>query len=358
MQPHDIPPDIQRRWLEWLRRSFERINREELGGRLSTPTFALDGAQRRLGLWEPRLRAIHVAVDHIAAAPSWLHVEQTLRHEMAHQLVSEVYGVDGAPHGPAFQRACGELGLDSAAAQAAPMTPAQQRILARVKKLLRLGASPNQHEAEAAVAAASRLLLRHNLAPPDDSLPDDYVYQWALPPVGRIVTERKVISGLLQEFFFVRAIWIGTHDPHSGRATNVLELMGRRHNVLLADHAHGFLLTALDRLWERYRRDLAAGERGRAVRNAYRNGVLLGFRETLEAQRRQHREQGLVWVGDGHLERFARGRHPRTRSLARGVVRLGRAHEEGLAAGRALRLHGPVEGSRPRRRGRRLPPSS
>jgi len=79
-----------------------------------------------------------------------------LKHEMAHQFVHEVLGEQEAPHGPAFRATCARLGIDQRAgglpqpAQSAD----QRRLLERVHKLLALAQSDNQHEAEAAAAAA------------------------------------------------------------------------------------------------------------------------------------------------------------------------------------------------------------
>ncbi|MBM4056579.1 MAG: DUF2786 domain-containing protein, partial [Planctomycetes bacterium] len=95
---------------------------------------------------------------------------------MAHQYVEEVLGIcDDFPHGEAFNRVCREKGIDPAATgdihiwiekrkNRFTVSSQNHQILDKVHKLLALAQSPNEHEAQTAMAKAHELLLRHNLS--------------------------------------------------------------------------------------------------------------------------------------------------------------------------------------------------
>jgi predicted SprT family Zn-dependent metalloprotease len=328
----------QRTCLKWLKKSHQAISAEDLGGLLKTPQFAIDRAQNRLGQWDPQSRTISLSAKHLMT-DIWLEVELTLRHEMAHQYVTEVLQAKGAqPHGKLFKRACALLGLGTSPRNEQAMEPGVQRVYDRVQKLMELSASSNQNEAEVAVAAAGRLLLKHNLKLTDRPEDNTFTYRWIGRATGRVSLEQKILSGILQEHFFVCGIWVETLKLQKERPLRVLEIMGRSENLELAEYTHHFLVRTLDTLWDAYRKDLPPEQRGRAIRNAYRVGVLMGFRERLENQQIEHTEQGLVWLGDPAINEFVRSRYPRTQSMRGGRYRVGDAHDAGRREGSRLRI--------------------
>ena len=65
------------------------------------------------GQWDPLTRTISLA-RRLIQQHSWFYVQAILRHEMAHQMVHDFYGIDSensAPHGKWFQLACERLGV-------------------------------------------------------------------------------------------------------------------------------------------------------------------------------------------------------------------------------------------------------
>lgn len=364
--PPDIPIELQRSWVLYLEVIWERINRRELNNQLRAPTFALDEASSRLGRWEATSRTIGISTEHLLTA-TWLDVELTVRHEMAHQIVCELFDSPHAPpHGQLFARACAMLKIDSSPrAAAVEIPPETQRVLDRVRKLMKLGQSPNPHEAQAAVAAANRLLLRHNVdladAEQGAKRAAGHTWRWLGRPRGRVGLDHRLISSILNEHFFVSCVWVRTSRPADDRDVRVLEVMGSPHNLDLAEYVHAYLHRTLDDLWARYRAARAAGSRrgGNALRNEYRVGVLMGFRDHLrEVQVSAREEEGLVWLGDPALEEFVSYRYPRLRTMRRSSYRHGDAHDAGRADGRELRIRpGMGTSAVAVRRGRALPPA-
>ena len=68
-----------------------------------------------------------------------------------------------AAHGPEFRRVCAERSIDARAAGAPARPAGEDHVLDRIAKLLALAESPNEHEAQAAMSAAQRLMLKYNV---------------------------------------------------------------------------------------------------------------------------------------------------------------------------------------------------
>ena len=332
-----------------LRRLYDRVNEERFAGLLARPVFALTDTGRRFGQWTRARRALELSRTLVLTRP-WLEVTSVLEHEMAHQFVDEVLGVRGeSPHGPTFQRVCAERGIDARAAGApvASTIEIEDRALDKIRKLLALAGSSNQHEAEIAMRRAHELMLRHNIeqtaqhAQHAGAHPPYEVRHLGTPSRRANPVEADIV-GLLSECFFVEVIRIAIYLPHEGRHAQVYEVMGTRANVEMAAHVFQFLLATADRLWRENRRD--ARVRSGRDRLAYQSGVIRGFRDKLLAERRQLEGTGLVWVGDGALQSFYRARYPRIRTVRRSI-RISRAHVAGREAGRNVVLHKPVTAS-------------
>jgi hypothetical protein len=284
---------------------------------------------------------------------------------MAHQFVDEVLRVrDEPPHGATFRRICAERGIDARAAGspcAAPPIegaargeaagdPGADRVLERIRKLLALAGSPNQHEAEIAMRKAHELMLRHNIEATAARVDRDYEVRHLGDPSKRGTRAESEVAGLLLEFFFVKVIRVPVYLPRLGKSGSVYEIAGTRANVEMASHVYAFLLGTAERLWSANRHDTRV--RNGRDRLAYQSGVIRGFRDKLVSERADLKQTGLIWVGDGDLDRFYRARHPRI-TTRRHTVRLNSAHAAGREAGRSVVLHKPVE-TGPSGRGTRL----
>jgi len=315
------------------------------------PSIELSDSRRRLGGWNAATRTLTISTYHLMA-DVWLEVEETLRHEMAHQIVSELFVAhDAPPHGALFERACQMLDLVESPRLDRAADPASERVLRRIRKLLSLATSDNPNEAQSAAAMANRMLLEHNLTP-EVAAGSDCAYRWIGTPVGRISAERKLLAALCRDFLFVRTIWIQTRRAHDERPVYVLELDGRPHNLEIAEYTHDFLAETVDRLWSTYRLTLEPHER-RAARNSYRVGLLTGFREHLEGDRRRAAEAGLVWLGDAAAAELLERRYPSRRTIGGGRYRVGSAYDSGVERGRRIRVSKAV--STTRSRGKLLP---
>jgi hypothetical protein len=336
--------------LRQLAETWEEINGNHFRRRLERPAFLLHDGDSRLGAWNGVRRTISLSRALVLDRP-WGVVREVLKHEMAHQFVEEVLGErDETAHGPTFERVCRQFGFDAAAAglPEAALPGREQPVLRRVTKLLALAESSNRHEAEAAMAEARRLMLKHNIEEAVAAAREGFSFRHVGIAKRRTDAHEQLLAGILGDHFFVEVIWVPSYLAREGKRGRVLELCGTIANLEVAAYVHGFLLETGERLWREHKR--AAKIRGDKERRRFLVGVMMGFREKLEQGAKRSQEEGLVWVGDPALEAYLKRRYPRR--SGGGAIGLQRtaAYEQGRAAGRGIVLHRPVHGSAARGR--------
>jgi Protein of unknown function (DUF2786) len=329
-----------------LRQRYDWDNRARFGGRLTAPVIVLTDSTTHLGRWYSPTRSLEISRKLVLERP-WLEVASVFEHEMAHQFVDEVLRVHGeTAHGETFRRVCAERGIDARAAgspsasAADPSATGTDRVLDRIRKLLALAGSPNQHEAEMAMRKAHELMLRHNIEATATRALHDYSIRHLGDPNKRRTRVESEVASLLSEFFFVKVIRVPVYLPQHGKSGMVFEIAGTHPNVEMASHVFAFLVATAERLWQANRHD--ARVRNGRDRLVYQSGVIGGFREKLLSERIDLKQTGLVWVGDRKLDGFYHARHPHI-TTRRHHVRINGAHAAGREAGRTVVLHKPVE---------------
>lgn len=324
-----------------LAREYADINWACFRNRLQPIPLSLSDTQSRLGCFIPDPRCIELSRE-LVLTRTWGTVLEVLKHEMAHQFVHEVLGHrDESSHGPSFQRTCEQLGIDARATGLPLESSRHSVILERIKKLLALASSPNQHEAETAMRMAHRLMLRHNLEhATSDGVSGSYAFRHLGRATGRVPESERLLAGLLGEFFFVQPIWISVFRVEDQKRGRMLEITGRPENLDMAEYVYGFLQHAGESLWRAHKR--AHRLERNVARRAFLAGVMRGFADKLRAERKSEEASGLVWVGDPRAHEFFRRRHPRVRHTTYGSSSGSDAGKHGRAAGRELVLNRPL----------------
>ncbi len=309
---------------------------------MKAPVLSLEDTETQLGRWQRRSRTLALSRRLVHERP-WGVVLEVLKHEMAHQYCDEVLGIQNeGPHGARFQALCAELGIDGRAQGLpdAPADPERDKVLRRVQRLLALADSPEVHEAQAAMNAAQKLMLKHNLSQAAGAATGDYHVTWLGQPSQRLQSHDRILSGLLGQHFFVRCLWVWSFDPVKGQRGRVLEVSGRPENLEIATWVHGFLLETSERLWRDHKLQYRiSGDRDR---RRFLSGVMVGFYEKLSQQAEASREEGLVWVGDAGLEDWMDRRYPSVQSARRTVLQRGAAWHHGRNAGLEIVLNKPI----------------
>jgi predicted SprT family Zn-dependent metalloprotease len=345
---HHLSQELRRALLRELLAEYQNLNATFFKRKLKPAGIELSAASTRLGRWVPAIRTIEIQEQLVLTRP-WGVVVEVLKHEMAHQYVHEVLGVQAeTSHGPAFREVCEKLGIDAAAAgmpQAAAVgDPEAIKVFERIAKLLALAESPNQNEAQAAMAAAQRLMLKHNIDSVSARAERGYTFRHLGEPTGRVTEAERLVSAILGSHFFVETIWVPAYRPHDAKWGSVLEVCGAPPNVEMAAYVHDFLHHTAAQLWRDHKR--AARITGDRDRRTFLAGVMAGFHEKLQAEKKKNQEQGLVWVRDADLEGFYRKRHPRIQHVRHRGSRRTEAHAHGREAGRNIELHRPLEGGK------------
>jgi hypothetical protein len=330
-----------------LSATWRQLNEAHFRTALRPPTLELVLTRTTLGRWVAATRTIEISRP-MVVEQAWNAVVEVLKHEMAHQYVHEVLGeTSQPPHGKAFREVCTRLGIDgrasgmpepSAAMEAAA---SEQRIVERISRLLALAESPNRHEAEAAMAAAQRLMLKHNLDTVAAHSSRDYGFAHLGKPTGRVGEHERLVAMIQGKHIFVEAIWIPVYRPLEGKRGSVLEICGTRANLAIAEYVHGFLHQTAERLWRDHRSMSGIGSD--RERRTYLAGVMAGFADRLARQDAKSRNEGLVWVKDGDLVGYFRRRHPYVRHVRHAGQRRTDAWARGREAGRRIVLHRPVD---------------
>lgn len=338
--------ELEAALLRELAREWHRLNDSHFKRSLVAPTFVLSEVTGRLGRFDPESRVLEIARQ-LALREPWLTVVEVLRHEMAHQYVLEVLKIaDESAHGPAFRDVCRRLGIDPRASgipESGPRSEEEDRVLARIAKLLALAESPSAHEAETAMKLAQRLMLKYNLEQaslPRTSEGQAYSFRTLGTPTGRVSEAERTIANILSEHFFVEVIWVPVFRPLVGKRGSVLEISGTPANLDMASYVYAFLTNAGARLWEEHRR--AEGIRGNRDRRTYLAGVMSGFFSKLRSEKKAQEQQGLVWLGDAELRGFYKKRHPHVVTVRYGTSSHKGAHAHGREAGKRLVLHRPI----------------
>ena len=354
-----IGPELYEAWNRKLYHWWHYYNEQYADEDLRAPLISLSQAGHELGHWDATRRRLTISAPHIERDP-WLEVMETLRHEMAHQYVDEVlrpsddhgfsdHSADseaaaGGPHGAAFARACELLRCSPRPRGAGRVEPEDDRILRLLQKILALGTSPNEHEAQVAVNKARRLLLRYNV----DLVQLDRERAFEVRTLGAVKGRRASyelwLALLLQDFFFVEVLWVHSYEALAEKPGTVLRIYGTPTNLEMAAYVYDYLSGLLGRLWEAYKD--RQGLRANRERQRFYAGVLEGFYHKLKEQESAIRAAGaLVWRGDSQLRRYYRYLNPHVRTYrGRGVV-ASAAYKDGVQEGRRVEIRRPVAAS-------------
>lgn len=369
------PPELEQAWLRQLAGEHAQICHERRLD-LKPPMIRLSRSTSRWGFWSGAKREICLATALIVQHP-WQMVLQIFKHEMAHQLCEELWQLPRAGHGPDFHRACQILGVETPFQRATvdlQQSPHQllntqwhkqspeEQLHQRIRKLLALAGSDNEHEAALALARASTLLARHRLDATELAARAGEAGENALTQLSintgqqRLPGYRSAICSLLLAHFAVRVVIASSYNQHHDHRVKTIELLGHRHDVAMAAHCYHFLEERLATLWQKERhRYCCPGSSGGAVRiakNSYYLGLLAGFNQVLLAEKKSkqsmakpspHVNNALMHC-ETRLDAFVAARFPRLRSTRRHGAKIARApYLAALQKGKNLHMSPPLD---------------
>ena len=226
---------------------------------LHPPFFALSDMTSRLAYWDGDKNTI-VFSRQFATNHPWDDICEVLRHEIAHQLTTQLFEADHEPpHGPVFKHACRLIranprasGVNSTLRHRLLVTGESHALsnhYRRVRKLLALAQSHNQYEAEAALAKAYHLMTKYHVDLPAERPAREYHSIFLGQPALRHFRESYHLAQLVQRFCFVSGVWVPAFVVSKGKMGRVLEISGTPPNLQLAEYVFSFVRDFIDRQW-------------------------------------------------------------------------------------------------------------
>ena len=307
-----------------IKEAWSQVNYQIFGQSLREPGFSLLDDSRDLGRWNPRDRIISLQYDLVYQSP-WLEVVEVLKHEMAHQYLSEVLQIeDESAHGPTFRRVCKERGIIASAQGTLQKDPEVERLFAKVNKLLALAESDNSHEAEQAAQSAQRLLIKHHIKLGQtlynleelsrQAAIESMQFRQLGEPKSRHYQYEYSIAQLLSEHFFVSVIWVNGYSVSTETKGRVLEICGRAEDLEVASYVYDFIYNHLKLAWKSYR--VKAAAKGLRQRLSFCLGLVQGFISQFERQSAVETAETLelIHIGQSLTQAFIASRYPKTRT--------------------------------------------
>ena len=342
----DVRQELERRILHGIACEWETA-RDYLSPAerkyIRRPLFSIKDLKAQWGNWSPTRREISLSRRLVLNYP-WDSIRDVLLHETAHQIAHQLRGATSeAPHGASFQQACAILGIEPIAASS--YIPLQNRLLRnstsehdrrkiRIKKLLALAESKNRHEAEAAMLKAHELIAKYNIAHLNHNANDDLISIFIGRPALRHPKESYFLANLIQDFYFVRGLWVGAYVMQKAKMGRVLEISGSIENIKLARYVHDFIRHYIDSQWLDYNQ---SNKFNRYHQSDFAVGVIEGFHSKLTDCARRHARhktyRAVIHKTDSALTRYFDYRYPRTVKTRKKVSH---QNEAILADGRAI----------------------
>ena len=359
--------ELQRLWLKQLQLEYDEIC-WSYGVQLKPPIWEISSTKKELGSWQQATRTIRLS-SHLICNHSWAITLQVLKHEMAHQVCSELFADKTHGHGKEFQKACELLGvifefrrpgtlmpeIVEEVSSGSQVTERGRKCIAKVEKLLALAGSVNEHEASLAMQKANELIKKYNIVSMEEGREQDYGSFVIDKKKKVIATYQRHISRILQDFFYVRIVMSSLYDPLQNDTYKTIEILGTRENVVIAEYCYSFLENQLHSLWARNRSRFPGSTK--TEKNSYFLGLLRGVYDTLLSQRNIHSAEkvvpvhttDLLCIDEKKLDEFVGMRFPRLRKRkagGRGIKVYQNTFVEGQETGKTIVLSKGLSGEK------------
>ena len=295
-------------------------------------------SQSKWGEYDHLARTISISRSLIQKF-SWVHVVGVLKHEMAHQWVYENYPADVAAHGKEFHLACEKLKLQAVYSSSKVELTAENPnfhvvdetnpLIEKVKKLMSLATSANEHEASLAATRVRELYLKYNLEHADLGEKSEVSHLIISTGKKRLSLIEKKIIAMLVEFYFVQVIVVQEFNPKTLTHYQALEVIGLKENSLMAEYVYHFLLRATKSYSS----------------TSMKLGVLDGFAQKLKGHSvvKDSNQKALIVRAEAKLEDYVHDYFPRLRSLRSSSRQISSSdYNHGVSQGQKLNLNKPL----------------
>lgn len=334
---------LDRALLFQLKNAWEQVNYQLFDQSLRLPSFQLLTSSSLLGSWNARDRVISMQRELVCTAP-WLEVLETLKHEMAHQYVSEVLKITSeTAHGPQFHQVCKDRKIIAQAQGVQSQDPEVIKLLNKVNKLLALAESDNINEAEQAAQRAHHLLVKHHIKLGQSVSAQTHTtkpmgFRQLGHPKSRHFQYEYSIANLLNEHFFVSTIWVTAYSVTHDKVGRVLEICGAVEDLEIASYVYDFINNHLSLAWCSYQKSVKA--KGLKKRLSFSLGLVQGFKKRINENERltDVTEQDMIYLGQSLSREFLAGRYPKVNVRSASSWSPTQDYHSGFKEGESLRF--------------------
>ncbi len=322
---------------------------------LHRPVISVSEMKACLGLWITEHNEIRISST-LLQRGRWDSIIEVFLHEVAHQIASAFphYHMETS-HGPLFQYWCKVIGANPGASGnyrsledrvwgKDDESDKDDKIMLKVKKLMSLASSANQHEAQAAAAKAGELITRYNIDMIRQDKERGFESIIITEPSLKVSQACSYAASILNRFYFVRVIWIYIYIPEKERWGKALEISGTPTNIKISDYVFHYIIRYAETSWKRYKKENPSCR----SRSGYMTGVVSGFMEKLEAQQQQTMDRcqkalpvnyAPVIIEDDRLTGYYENRHPEIVTTNQNYTFTSRsAYNSGKEQGRQLSI--------------------
>lgn len=213
------------------------------------------------GSWEPYERIMTFSAK-LLKNYEWKAVEHVMRHEIAHQIVSEIFDMDcyGVSHGEAFKRACKLVNIEPErctsisflskfkGTESSPMISKIRKILIHANDK-----ATTEEEADTFMTKAKELMLRHDIEMSDVLGKDRLFVKRPFGPLfKRWASYMWDVGELLEEHYDVKHL-----QSYGPNRTTRLELFGEPDKLDIAEYVGMALLNQAELLYEEHKAEVA-----------------------------------------------------------------------------------------------------
>ncbi len=225
----------------------------------------------------------------------------------------------------------------------------QKSVMRKVDKLFSLASSSNKSEADLAMQRAQELLNNYNLDKSKlESSSKSSLVKLTLylerQSASRLINE---ICGILSSFYFVRIIYGKAWNYEKESFETVVNVLGERHNVLMAEHVFDFLVYKADNLWKKAKKDGLTNKQ----KLSFQVGLIWGFRASLEkieegrrkAKTTEQNLNALIALNEEQLNDYVDSLYPSLRDISRRRLSVDKeGYQAGTDQGSKLRIDRPI----------------
>lgn len=325
---------------------------------LKEPIFCINQNNGQWGSWNAKERILTLNEKLFVYFP-WSAVVQVLKHEMAHQVVSENFKMDccGIAHGEAWRKACGMLDVEPNVAVSYEFLQKYDvgdydKISQRIQKLLALSESDYEDESHSAMTKAMELMQRYNIRMAKKDKSKILISR----PIG--ILWKKMPNYLwslmrtLQSHYNVKFIQAYTRISENGfsRKYHYMEIFGSPENLDVAEYTAYYLIREAENKWNDFKLSdkYVKGQHGKIQ---WQKNFMYGFANKLNKRHdkvteRFSREVGmksLILANDKMLEEAYDKAYPNRRNIS-AFSSCRRSGEGGREAGYNTEVHGGIRG--------------